>query len=917
MLLLMDGHALVHRAWHAIQRPLSVSSTGEDVRGVFGFINTFLKVLADWSPTHCAIAFDLPGPTFRHEMYKEYKAQRPETPQELRNQFRWVRKITQAFRIPVFEIERYEADDVLATLSGKAANEGLETLILTGDTDTLQLVSPWVRVLLQYRIQERKVYDVAAVRDKYGGLPPEMQPDVKALLGDTSDNVPGVPGIGPKTALKLLTEFGSLDNLYRNIEKVGTDKIRTALVENKERAYRGRELVTLVSDLPIDLDLKATRFWQYSRSDVVDVLRELEFFSIVANIPDPRAKTIESHREKEPAKPEADDSRQYETVDTRESLASLVKALSDSEEFAFDTETTSKDPMASELVGLSFSNAPGKAWYVPVGHEEGKQLPIDEAMAELKPLLEDPNLPKVAHNANYDMTVLENCGIEVQNVVFDTMIAAFLAGRKALGLKALALDYLNREMTPLTDLIGSGRKQVTMAQVPIEKAAPYACADADYTWRLRNLLEEDLKDRTVLELFDDVEMPLVPVLVRMQMNGVALDVGLLNQMSGDLAQEMARIETEIYNLVGHRFNISSSQQLGDVLFKELRLPATKRTKTGYSTDASSLEGLKALINEGNTEGVNPAALQVLDLVLEYRQNAKIKSTYLDSLPDLVNHKTGRVHTSYNQTGAATGRVSSNDPNVQNIPVRTELGRKVRRAFTVADVSSWTLLGADYSQIELRVLAHLSKDKGLIDAFLKREDIHAATASQMFEVDINEVTSEMRRIAKILNFGVIYGLSPFGISQQTGLTPDKGKEFIEAYFGKYPGIRAYIDGIKAKIREDGYVETILGRRRDVPEIRSSSFQVRQAAERMAVNMPIQGSAADILKLAMFSIQSGMDELALGSMMIVQVHDELIFEVPNAELEQMQALVLELMPSAMKLDVPLDVEIKTGLTWGAME
>ncbi len=917
LLILIDGHAMVHRAWHAIQRPLNIRSTGEDVRGVFGFVNTFLKVIADWNPTHCAIAFDLPGPTFRHEMFKEYKAQRPEAPPELRNQFKWVRNIVEAFRIPIFEVEGYEADDALGTLSRKAQDQGMETLILTGDKDILQLVSPGIRVLLQYRIQERRVYDVAAVKDRYGGLGPSSQTDLKSLLGDVSDNIPGTPGIGEKTAIKLLHEFQSLDGIYQNIEKVASDKIRKALIDNKERAYLGKKLVTLVTDLSIDLNLQEARFWRYNRSDVVDILRKLEFFSIVSHIPDPEAQQGIVTKERIPsASPDASE-LDYHTVASRGALEDMVKTISSPEGFAFDTETTGKDPMNLDMVGLSFSNGQGRGWYVPVGHETGQQLPLKEVLEVLKPLLENLDIPKIAHNANYDMTVLENYDVKVNNLAFDTMIAAFLVGRKSIGLKALALDYFNQEMTPISDLIGTGRKQITMAQVPVETAASYACSDADFTWRLRSLLEAELKEKNLSDLFYKVEMPLIPVLVRMQVNGLALDVKLLNQMSEELGVELARIESSIYDLLGHKFNINSSQQLGDVLFKELKLPVTKKTKTGYSTDASSLEGLKALINKGNTEGVNPSALQVLDFVLEYRQNGKLKSTYLDSLPELVNPKTGRVHTSYNQTGAATGRVSSNDPNVQNIPVRSELGRKVRKAFMVKDPDRWCLLGADYSQIELRVLAHLSKDKGLIEAFRRGEDIHAATASQMFEVGLNEVDAEMRRIAKIMNFGVVYGLSPFGISQQTGLSQEKGREFIEAYFGKYPGIKEYIDGIKDKIKDDGYVETIRGRRRDVPEIHSSNFQVRQATERMAVNMPIQGSAADILKLAMISIQGRMDEIGLASMMIIQVHDELIFEVLNEEMDQMQAIVLELMPSAMKLDVSLEVEIKRGFTWGDME
>jgi len=912
LLLLIDGNALVHRGWHAIQRPLNLSSTGEDVRGVFGFFNSFLKVISDWNPTHCAIAFDLPGPTFRHKIYDKYKAHRPKTPDDLRNQFRWVRKVIDTFKIPVFQLEGYEADDVLATLSKTASENVLETLILTGDTDTLQLVSESVRVLLQHRIQEKKVFDVTAVEDKFGGLSPTYQTYIKALLGDVSDNVPGVPGIGQKTAIKLIQTFGTIDEIYKNIDIVSPQRIKQSLIDNREQTYQGLKLVTLVDNLPIDFDLEIARCWQFDRLEVVNLFRELEFFTIVPRIPYPYI------IEKQFKPPKASTLKvDYEKIVSYEALQLLCTELKNAQGFAFDTETTGKNSMNSELVGLSFSNDMSKGWYIPVGHKEGQQLSLTQVLTELKPLLEDPNIPKVAHNANYDMMILENYDIKVKNISFDTMIAAFLLGKKSVGLKALALDYLAEEMTPITDLIGTGKTQITMAEVPIDKVTQYACADANFTWRLKDLLDVQLEKKGLSNLFFKVEIPLIPVIVDMQVNGLSLNIELLNNLSHELKSIMSNIESTIYQLVGHQFNINSSQQLGQVLFKELRLPPTKRTKTGYSTDASSLDNLKLLINTGATEGVNIVAIEVLDLVMEYRQNAKIKSTYSDALPRLVNEKTGRLHTSYNQTGPATGRVSSNHPNVQNIPVRTELGRKVRQAFTVKDTNEFILLAADYSQIELRVLAHLSKDESLIEAFLRGEDIHAATASQMFEVDRPNVTLEMRRIAKVLNFGVIYGLSPFGISQQTGITPQKGKDFIDTYFGKYPGIKAYIEFIKEKIRQDGYVETILGRRREVPEIRSSNYQVRQAAERMAVNMPIQGSAADILKLAMINIQSRIEDLCLKTIMIVQVHDELIFEVPNNELGHIKSIVLELMPSAMKLDVPLEVEVKTGLTWGEMD
>ena len=914
MLILMDGHAIVHRAWHAIQRPLNIASTGEDVRGVYGFLNMFLRALSDWEPTHCAITFDVAAPTFRHLQFKEYKAQRPSTPPELRGQFKHVRRLMEAFEVPIYEMEGYEADDVLGTLCRQAEEEELETLVLTGDTDTLQLVSPWVRVLLSSGVQKRAMYDEAAVKERYGGHGPEAVPDIKALEGDTSDNIPGVPGVGSKTAVRLLSEFGSLDGVYEGIDGVTPARIQQSLRENRDLVFRGRTLTTIVRDVPIHLDLGATKFPQYDRSSVISFLRELGFSSHVSRIPSP------AHEEgdgQEAVEPSENREHSYSVVDTDEALDDLVRELGDSEGFAFDTETTSTNPMDAELVGLSFSTAPGRGWYVPVGHDDGRQLPLARVLERIGPLLDSSDVPKAAHNGNYDLTVVAKHGTEVQGLEFDTMLAAHVGGTKSIGLKALALDRLHEEMTPITDLIGTGRKQLTMAQVPIEQAAEYAAADADFTYCLWRILADELDEKGIRGLFDEVEMPLVPVLVRMQQNGVSLNSEMLQEMSGELHGQMASIEVQMYELVGHQFNLNSSQQLGDVLFKELRLPPTKRIQKGFSTDASSLDSLKNMLDKGKGEDVDPRAYEVLDHILEYRQLSKIRSTYVDALPSLVNARTGRIHTSYNQTGSATGRVSSNDPNVQNIPVRTELGRKVRKAFVAERAPDWVLLGADYSQIELRILAHMSEDPGLLEAFGKNEDIHAATASSVYGVPIDQVTSEMRRVAKIMNFGVLYGLSAYGISQQTGLKPDEGAAFIETYFGKYPGIRGYVDSVKARVKETGYVETLLGRRRYLPEIRSSNFHVRSGAERAAVNMPIQGTAADIIKIAMIRIQERMDALALKSMMIIQVHDELIFEVPKEEMEQMKDLVLDLMPSAMTLAVPLGVELKSGETWGDME
>ena len=904
LLMIIDGHAQVHRAFHAIsvRQHLTVGKTGEDVTAVYGFANAFLRAVQEWSPTHCAIAFDLPAPTFRSLRFPEYKAHRPSTPLELRHQFDRVKELMRAFKVPVFEQEGFEGDDVIGTLARSAEQQQIETVILTGDTDTFQLISPWVRVVL-HSIQDRKVYGESEVRARFGGLTPDQQPDFKALKGDTSDNIPGVPSIGDKTAIKLVLEHGNIENMYENLDQIEPARVREALREHRDTAFLSKELATIVRDAPINLDLEECRFWRYDRKDIIELFRQFDFSNAIASrVPNPKQPTFAD--EPSPQVP-GPDSTDYSVVDTKEKLEALVAELSGAEWFAFDTETTGLDPMKAELVGLSFSTAPGKGWYVPVAHQEGEQLPLEEVLPALRPVLESPSMGKTAHNANYDLTVLANHGVKVANVDFDTMVAAHLMGRKAIGLKNLALQVLDVEMEEITGLIGTGRKQITFDKTPIDRAAVYSAKDSDVTGRLRTFFDPQLKRAGIWELFTDVEMALVPVLVDMQRNGIGLNVGSLHEMSRDLAQHLRRVEQAIYDSVGHTVNINSPQQLSDLLFNELQLPKTKRTKTGgYTTDAGALEGLR---------GAHP----VIDGVLEYRQLSKIKSTYVDSLPELINPRTGRIHTSYNQTGSSTGRVSSSDPNLQNIPVRTELGRQVRRAFVAENVPEWTLVSADYSQIELRVLAHLSQDAALLEAFNRGEDIHSATGALMYDVPIENITSDMRRISKVLNFGVIYGLSPFGISQQTEFSPDEGQKFIDNYFSKYPGIRDYLDSVKQQAREDGYVSTPLGRRRYIPEIHASNFNVRQGAERAAVNMPIQGGAADIMKLAMIRVHKKLNESGLRTRLLLQVHDELMFEAPMDEVDAVTDLALEEMSNAMDMSVPLKVDVKTGHNWGDLE
>ncbi len=906
LLVIFDGNAIVHRAFHAFERtrPLTVRKTGEVVSAVYGFALMLLKVINELKPTHYAIAFDTKAPTFRHKLFKEYKAQRPPTPDELVNQLGRVRQLVGAFHIPIFELDGYEADDVLGTLSNQASEQGIDTIIVTGDADTMQLVSPRVSVLYprpRRTFSDTMLYDEAAVSQKYG-VKPEYIADLKGLVGDPSDNIPGVSGIGEKIAVKLIQQFGSVEQIYAHIDEVTPTRIQALLQENEAIARQSKELATIITQTPVTLNLDDCRLSHYDRNKVTELFRELEFFSLLPRLPEEtREIDMESSTQVE-AKPIPE--RAYHIINTTSALDELLSRLSSAKSIAFDLETTSLNAMAAQLVGISLSPVPGEAYYIPVGHvgwEQIEQLPQGQVIDRLKPLLEGSNLAKIAHNGKYDATVLAEYGLTVNNLTFDTMLAAYLLGEKSLGLKALAFSRLGIEMTPITNLIGSGAKQLSMSQVPVNQAADYACADADMTLRLSELLKPELRQQRLWQLFSEVEMPLLPVLISMEKNGVALDADLLRQMSHRLGEQLLKLEAEIYNCVGHQFNINSPQQLGSVLFQELKLPPARKTKSGYSTGASTLEELR---------GVHP----IVELILEYRQLAKLKSTYIDALPALLNPKTGRVHTSFNQTRTATGRLSSSEPNLQNIPVRGELGKQVRQAFIAPPGSC--LLAGDYSQIDLRVLAHLSQDKSLLDAFHRDEDIHAATAARLFGVDTSQVTPDMRRLAKTVNFGVIYGMSGYGLERATELSREEATQFIASYFAQHPGVEQYLESTKQQARKTGYVQTLLGRRRYIPEIDSSNRQVREAAERMAINMPVQGTSADIIKVAMINLYREMQKRRLKSKMLLQVHDELVFEVPQAELEEMRQLVPETMSTALKLSLPIKVDIKAGNNWGEM-
>jgi DNA polymerase-1 len=903
-LVLFDGNALVHRAYHAIP-PLTLKKTGEMVNAAYGFVSMLLKVINEIKPTCYAIAFDRKAPTFRHQLFDQYKAQRPAMPEELASQLGRVRQIVQAFNMPVFEMDGYEADDMLGSLSQQATEQGIETVLVTGDADAMQLVSPTVKVLYpkpHKSFSDTILFDAAAVLGKYG-VKPEQIADLKVMQGDTSDNIPGVPGIGPKTAVSLLQKFASIEDIYNRIDEVTPLKLKEKLVINEAIARRSKELTTIVRDAPVKLDLSACRITNFDRNQVSELFRELEFFSLLNKLPGTGVAEA----------PQAQMQMRIETapstcsiVNTNDGLTELVAHLESAKSFAFDTETNGLNPMQTKLVGISFSTAPGQAYYLPVGHDlvlgQVPQLPKNEVIAGLKPVLESMDTGKTAHNGKFDMGVMAEFGIEVNNLTFDTMVAAYLLGEKNLALKGLAFDKLGIEMTTITEIIGSGSKQIPMSQAEVSTVADYCGADADMTGRLMTLLKPELEKQGLWQLFNEVEMPLVPVLLTMERNGVLLDTDLLHELSRRLSSDLLKLEADIYNAVGHQFNINSSQQLSIVLFEELHLPKARKTASGYSTDAAVLEELRP-------------AHPVIGMVLDYRQLAKLKSTYIDALPDLINPKTGRVHTSFNQTRTATGRLSSSDPNLQNIPIRGDLGKQVRQAFIAPPGT--ILLAADYSQIDLRSLAHLSQDKALVSAFCNNEDIHTATAAQLYSVTPDKVTPDMRRLAKTVNFGVIYGMSEYGLEQATELSREDAGKFIRAYFDKYPQVKEYLENTKQQARTKGYVQTILGRRRYIPEINSPNRNIREAAERMAINMPVQGTSADIIKVAMVRLDREMKQRKAKSKMILQVHDELIFEVPEDELTMESNLAHDTMANAVPLSVPVKVDMKQGQNWGEME
>ncbi len=914
-LVLIDGHALAYRAFHALPQEMA-NPTGELTNAAFGFAAMLLQVLEVHQPEYIAVTFDR-GYTAREELFPEYKANRAEMAEALRLQLPRIQEIIDTFGIPIFAADGWEADDVLGTLAQQAARAGVQTLIVTGDTDLFQLVDDNTRVVTSgRRFSDVVIYDEDRVRERYG-VPPDALPQWKSLKGDPSDNIPGVPGIGDKTATQLIKAFGTVENTIASADEISARRIRENLLAHAGQARLNVELVTIRRDAPVSLDLDAARFAGYDRQAVSSLFRELDFRSLMGRLPDRAEDTG-------PAARKASPDGEYVTVDSLEGLERLAGRLDGCTHVCFDVETTSTDPMRARLVGLAVSDMPGHGWYIPIGHYAVEALPGQQGRLGLDAGDGDSNLPlevvssalqdvlggpavKIAHNAKYDILVLRRHGLDVRGPLFDTMVAAWLVdpGRRAFGLKGLAWSDLGVEMTAITDLIGRGRSQITMAEVSVEAATPYAGADVDMTLRLAESLEAQLDERGVRRLFGELEMPLVSVLADMEQAGILVDPGMLATISDELISRIADLEVEIFKEAGHEFNIGSPQQLGKVLFEELGLPATKRTKTGYSTAATALSDLAP-------------GVPIVQDVLDWRHLKKLKGTYVDALPTLIHPETGRIHTSWGQASVVTGRLSSRDPNLQNIPVRTEVGGQIRRAF-VADAGC-VFLAADYSQIELRILATLSGDPGLREVFRVGGDVHAATAAFLFDKLPSAVSSNERRIAKMVNFGVLYGMSAFGLARRTGLSRAEASDFIDRYFGQYAAVRGYFDQVLADAAEKGYVETILGRRRYFPQLGAAArldHAARQRAEREAINAPIQGSAADITKVAMIRLHRALAERGLTSRMLLQVHDELLLEVPERELPEVADLTAETMSHAVQLGVDLVVDLSVGPNWGELE
>jgi DNA polymerase-1 len=922
ILFLLDGHALAYRTYFALTAGSTSSfmtSSGEPIAGVFGFTSVLLRILEQERPDFLAVAFDT-GKTFRDEIYPDYKATRAKMPEDLRPQIDRIRQLVDAFNIPRLEIPGYEADDVLGSAAHHAVAAGLAVKIITGDRDLLQLVTDRIWVSLPGRsLSDSKDYRIQDVVDLLG-VRPDQVVDFKALTGDKSDNIPGVYGIGDKTAASLLQKYNTLEGVYAHLEELAAG-VRKKLKGDRENAWMSRKLAQIEGNLKVALDLEQARTERFEPARVEALFRELEFRTLMSRLTglyslyglsgpahSQQLSLFETHLEL--SKPESSADVQWEIVDTPERLDTLVTRLNDARIISLDTETTSLDQMQAGLVGISLAVSEDKGYYIPVGHrpELGQQLPIRVVIDALKTPLLNPAIPKAGHNLKYDYVLLARHGLKVTPLTFDSMIAEWLInpGSRNLGLKNMAWVRLDFKMTEIEELIGKGKNQRSMDEVQVSEAAPYAAADAAVVLRLLPMLKDELEANQASRLLETLEMPLVTVLAEMEMRGIKLDANFLANMSNDLSGRMQEIEGNVFQSVGESFNLNSTQQLSDALFNRLGLEPpdrTRKTASGfYSTSAEVLDMLS---------GKHP----VVDWVLEYRELSKLKSTYLDALPQQINPNTNRVHTSYNQTGSVTGRLASSDPNLQNIPIRTELGRQVRQAFVSAP--GMFLLSVDYSQVELRIAAHMADDQAMLQAFQQNQDIHAATAAAIYGIPLDAVSKEQRRHAKAINFGLIYGMSPFGLTRTTDLTLAEAEDFVEAYFRQFPGVKRYLDHMRLVAAQDGYVETLLGRRRYFPGLQTQKNQmIRNREEREAINAPIQGTAADIMKLAMLHIKGALKDAGLSGQMLLQVHDELVLECPEDELHETARTVQQVMENAYQLKIPLKTEARYGKNWGLL-
>jgi DNA polymerase-1 len=896
--LIVDANAILHRAWHAL--PPMTTKGGKLVNAAYGFVAALFKAFKEFKPEFCAVCFDRKEKTFRHEEFAEYKAGRVKQPDEFYAQIPVAKQILEALNIKIFEKSGFEADDLIGTLCEKRQvnRDDVLSIIVTGDQDTLQLVDNNTEVYaLRKGMSDTVVYDEKAVREKFNGLTPSQLADFKGLAGDASDNISGVPGVGEKTAINLLNEFGSIEKMYQKIEpkeykniKV-SERLHQVLKENKALALQSKKLGTIVRDVPVEFDLDDCLLGAYDRNKAFEIFHQLEFKSLLNRLP---------AFGEEPAKPQeekiAENHHRYFFVRTEAEFENFFRELKKQKFFAFDTETDGLNVFRAKLLGISFCWQDGIAHYIEAQPEFLKQLKL---------LFEDDAIKKAGHNMKFDIKVLWLNGINVANHYFDTMIASYLLnpGTRAHKLDDLVFRELGYQMTKITDLIGKGKGQTTLGFVEPAKVANYSCEDADYTWRLIDKLKPQLEKNKLIDLFEKIEMPLIAVLAEMELNGVKINVEHLKKLSQKVERRLKLLTEKIHRSAGGEFNISSPQQLKEVLFEKLKLSplGLGKTKTGISTAADELEKLR---------GQHP----IIELVEEYRELTKLLSTYIDALPALVEPSTGRVHTEFNQTVTATGRLSSSNPNLQNIPVRTELGQEIRQAFIPERGSK--IISADYSQIELRVIACLSGDKNMIEVFKRGEDIHKATAAKIYNVPLEKVTKEMRFAAKEVNFGVLYGMGAWGLASRKKISRKEAKDFIEKYFQTFARVKKYIEEMKEKARADGYVETIFGRRRYLPEINSGVQQIRSSAERMAINMPIQGTAADLMKIAMIEVRRALTETAVngqGIKMLLQVHDELVFEAPNDAVNKIAKIIDEKMEKIHKLCVPIKVETEAGKNW----